>query len=1269
MPAHHPSRKSQDPVELEKLFAAEETFRAIAEVTQAGLYILEGTRFVYVNAAAEKISGYTQEELLGMDFFDIIHPESHQEVRERWQARLRGDMVTSRHEVKMVTKSGAVRWAEYTLTPLNVAGKSFLLGTAYDITEGKEAQTRIQKSHELLRNLIDGMGPYMFVGLLTPDGALLEANRPALEAAGLRLNDVLGKPVADTYWFSYSEEARQRLISALRRAAAGEVVRYDEQIRVSANQLIWIDFAMSPLKDETGAVRYIVPSAIVITERKQAEDLLLGQKRILEMVASGKPLPETLTSLVQLIESHAPGMLGSILLLDEDGVHVRHGAAPSLPAEYVAAIDGQPIGPCAGSCGTAAYRRESVFVEDIATDALWATYKAAALPHGLRACWSTPIFDAQRRVLGTFAMYYRQPGLPQPEHLQLIELATHTATIAISRWRAMEALRKSEEKFSAAFQVSPSSMAILTADEGRTMEVNEEFTRLTGYAREEVIGRTVLELNLWAFPEEREHVLELLRTRSLVSGVEIHVRHKSGRILTCMYHAAFVNLAGQKCLLAIAHDTTERKRAEAERDRLFNLSVDMLCIAGFDGFFKQLNPAWSRALGWSLEELLARSWLEFVHPEDRDGTAAASEKLLASEPLFSFENRYQCRDGSYRWLSWNAFPLPNEQLIFAVVRDITERKRAEQVVRESEERLRLALDAAHMGTFDWDIANNRILWSRWHEELWGFAPGEFGGTYEAFASRVHPEDLPGLNDEVARCMAAQESFLREFRVVWPNASVHWVLGRGQFTYDDRGEAVRMRGVVVETTARRQAQDALQKSEARLRNLFDQASDGIFLISSENRYLEANARGLEMLGYTRDELLQMSMADVLVPEERPRLNVEPANMMAGQPHLAVWEHLRKDGTTFPAEVSARRLDDQTYLAIVRDLTARRQAEQLLREREQQLRLFVEHSPAAIAMFDRNMKYLVASRRYLTDYRIEDQEIIGRSHYEVFPEIPARWKETHRRCLAGAIEKSEEDPFPRKDGTTDWVRWEIRPWYKSQTEIGGLILFSEVVTERVRAEEELRELTRRLLRAQEEERGRIARELHDSLGQSLAAIALALGQAGEAKESIPEHSRKWIADARKIVAECSQQVRTLSHLLHPPLLDELGLLPAMRSFVRGFSQRSGIATKLELEEEMERLPPPVELALFRVLQESLNNVQRHSGSKTAGVTLRRDANRILLEISDEGRGLRGAGSLHSLSEEAEPGVGILGMRERLRQLGGSLEIESGKKGTTVRAILGV
>jgi PAS domain S-box-containing protein len=198
-----------------------------------------------------------------------------------------------------------------------------------------------------------------------------------------------------------------------------------------------------------------------ITERTRAEERawagtppIEDRARILERIAQGAPLHETLDSLLRVIEAHTPGMLCSILLLDSDGLRVRHGAAPSLPDSYNRAIDGEPIGPRAGSCGTAAYRKEPVIVDDIATDPLWADYRDVALAHDLRACWSTPIFDADRQVLGTFALYFRTPGRPRDEHRHLIDISTHIAAIAIVQAREREAIRRREAQLAEAQRIA-----------------------------------------------------------------------------------------------------------------------------------------------------------------------------------------------------------------------------------------------------------------------------------------------------------------------------------------------------------------------------------------------------------------------------------------------------------------------------------------------------------------------------------------------------------------------------------------------------------------------------------------------------------------------------------------------------------------------------------------------------------------------------------------------------------------------------------------------
>src|SRR5262249_35758170 len=207
-------------------------------------------------------------------------------------------------------------------------------------------------------------------------------------------------------------------------------------------------------------------TTVAVTEHlhNRMETFLAGQNLILEKIACGADLPDVLASLLRLIESQRAGMLCSILLLDEDGVHLRHGAAPSLPESYIKAIDGSVIGPKAGSCGTAVYFGKPVVVTDILTDALWDDYRDLAVKHGLRACWSSPILLHTGQVSGTFAMYYRMPRGPSSEEQRLTQTATHIASIAIERQRAEQALRESEERSRAILRAIPDSIFLLDSD-------------------------------------------------------------------------------------------------------------------------------------------------------------------------------------------------------------------------------------------------------------------------------------------------------------------------------------------------------------------------------------------------------------------------------------------------------------------------------------------------------------------------------------------------------------------------------------------------------------------------------------------------------------------------------------------------------------------------------------------------------------------------------------------------------------------------------------
>jgi GAF domain-containing protein len=241
--------------------------------------------------------------------------------------------------------------------------------------------------------------------------------------------------------------------------------------------------AETPGPEATGTKTAKLPrldtGALKTEAEKKEEAFRVGQSRILQRLAANAPLKEILERLVLLIEAQSPDMLCSVLLLSEDGEHIRHGAAPSLPREYVEAIDGAPIGPRNGSCGTAMYRGESVVVTDILADPLWEDYRDLAVASGLRACWSTPILSGRGKVLGSFAMYYREPRTPTGDEAGLTEVATRIAGLAIEHHAANEILARTQAELAQATYAANKGKAVASVAD----DINQQLEAIVDNAK------------------------------------------------------------------------------------------------------------------------------------------------------------------------------------------------------------------------------------------------------------------------------------------------------------------------------------------------------------------------------------------------------------------------------------------------------------------------------------------------------------------------------------------------------------------------------------------------------------------------------------------------------------------------------------------------------------------------------------------------------------------------------------------------------------------
>jgi len=354
-------------------------------------------------------------------------------------------------------------------------------------------------------------------------------------------------------------------------------------------------------------------------------------------------------------------------------------------------------------------------------------------------------------------------------------------------------------------------------------------------------------------------------------------------------------------------------------------------------------------------------------------------------------------------------------------------------------------------------------------------------------------------------------------------------------------------------------------------------------------------------------------------------------------------------------------------VFQDITEHKRADAAMLQERDRAQLYLDIADVILLALDLDGRITLINRKGCTTLGWKESELIGRDWVDTC--MPVRMRETLRatfdRLLAGDMLYVEK-PVLTKSGEERMIGWRNTLLNDMDGRVIGTLSSGEDVTERKLAESALRRMSGLLLRAQDDERRRLARELHDGIGTYVSGLSLALGKIREfLQETDPAH-QSVISECKSLIHAAGGEIRAMSYLLHPPTLEELGLESALEWLVRGFSERSGINISLVLPKGLGRFTPEIELTIFRVTQEALNNAYRHSGSNSASVRLLREAAAIVLEIADQGKGA-GPGF-----EASGPNltVGVSGMRERVRDIGGTLTIESlPDKGWVVRATLPV
>lgn len=524
--------------------------------------------------------------------------------------------------------------------------------------------------------------------------------------------------------------------------------------------------------------------------------------------------------------------------------------------------------------------------------------------------------------------------------------------------------------------------------------------------------------------------------------------------------------------------TAELKEKTEEIERFFDLSVDLLCIARIDGQFVKLNRAWETTLGFPVEEIVLCNFLDFVHPDDLHGTYAQMASLGEGKPVIDFVNRYRRSDGSYCEIEWRSQPFG--ELIYAAARDVTERNMAETVIRRSQKLLSDILQAAsEVSIISTTPDGTIVVFNRGAERMLGYRSSELIGqkTPEIIHDRDEVERRGAeLSVELGRPISGFEVFvakpriegseLREWTYIRKDGSRFTVSLVATAIRSEEGEITGYLGIAIDVTQQKLVESALRQSEARWQFALEGAGDGLWDWDATTEQVYYSPQWKRMLGYD-DGDIGSSLADW---ESR----VHPDDLAAAFADFSA--HLRDETPTYFNE-HRMRCKDGSYKWILdrgrvvertpeghplrvigthSDISERKRLEQLAAEERARLEAFVEHAPAAVAMFDREIRYVAVSNQWIIDYHLQNQDIIGRSHYDVFPDLPPRWREVHRRCLDGAVERNDKDNWDSSGGE-QYLKWEVRPWYDGTGSVAGIMMITEDITADVRLRIELEEAT--------------------------------------------------------------------------------------------------------------------------------------------------------------------------------------------------------------------
>ncbi len=925
-------------------------------------------------------------------------------------------------ELEYNTLRGNVFWGNLAIKQISVANRRLNLVRVSDINARKQLEIQLRQREEFLNSIYNGIAVAISVIDVEPNGIFryTDFNPLCIEWAalsGIDANLMRGRTLEDLAAFISTAEL-ETIRTQFQHCITGETVQFEAALLVNGQQQWWLN-QYAPLQDETGQVYRLVGTSMLITERKRAEAQLEAQNSLLARVATGEPLVNILTAAITQIEQQLPGAMGSVLLLDATD-HLRHGAAPNLPPDYVRAVDATLIGDGVGSCGTAAFSKQTVVVSDIAADPLWASYKDFALGHGLCACWSTPILAADGQTLGTFGTYFAEVRSPQGNQLEIISQIANIVGIAIARDQAEAKIRRSEEQLQLTLNFTDIGVWSWHPDSGDYLW-NGKMAELLELALH--LDNMFQAWHDRIHPEdvtEVETCLQQALTHQTAFAAEYRYRLLDGRwVWRWVKGQGIYSESGEiERVLGVLQDITERKQAEealrqseAKQRALISALPDLMMRIRADGICLDfIAPADFNAIGKTgdfVGRLVGQPEGKTLPPELTQKRMNAVQAALQTGELQIYEQEVSV-NGVLQTEECRAVVCgENEVLILG--RDISERKRAELALRESETRFRQLAETVREGFFVGEPFTLQFTYvNPAYEAITGFSAAELYANGACWLDRIHPGDRARISVELRKDCQRQASDT-EYRYFRPDGEECWLRAQVYPICDSAGIPIRIVGTLEDITERKRAEQALQQlnqelelrvqqrtqalldsqtelqiKEQLLRGIFEGSENSIFAVDvlpdGTFRYIGWNratevmtkVRVADALGRSPEELFGAVIGQQLI--NNYRRCCDQGEAICYEEHVFVeTAELWLVTTLNPLKDANGRIYRIVGNAI--DITERKRAEQAIQQSEQDLRTIFNHVYDALFIHDLDGTILDVNQRAIELTQASRQQILA------------------------------------------------------------------------------------------------------------------------------------------------------------------------------------------------------------------------------------------------------------------------------------------------------